>query len=276
MLKSFVAIICICFFATPVFADEILARKATITSVSESSVIEQAEAMMLKGDRIGALEHLRLARKSFSPGSKSYKNLKEKAEVVFKAFVSEKGQQLFQKAESLHYSGLASASDEYIAALKVEPEHPLVMLGIVRSELRNGKCSQASEYIKKLEQLYLPITDELLELSVRTELCLNNLDRAKALYDQITNKNQISSASLPAEILFKKLDWANLLIASQKMIANHPNFYESYFWLAQAKKNLAISFDVEQATYVEKCKKVDFNVRKSFVFYPELCKNIVR
>lgn len=252
---------------------EVVAKRATLIKI-DSAKLEQAEALLMQGDRLGALEVLKKVRSQNLANSGTAKEAKDKIESLYKVFVTEKGQQLFQKAESLHYSGVRNAIDDYKAALKAEPNHPLVLTGLVSAQLAYGLCSDAKQTIAQLEPFFSIDTDMNIELVARAELCLKDFEKAKLTIAQVTNKNSLSAQTVIASVLYSLQDWPELLAISNKMIQQYPGFQEAYFWSYSAKKGLGLLFESELASYVDRCKKVDFIQRKAYGFFPGLCGNV--
>lgn len=240
------------------------------------TAIEKAQALAVKKDRAGAAKVLNQAIENTTPPLRGRSRLIEAQIGIAKLFFTDKGQKLFEAAQSSMYDNPDIALNQYREAMNLEGENLLVVDNIARIQLAKLDCAGAGQTLQAARKLY-PYAPEPAVLELRALVCQKNFEtfREKVKSTPPLDKGQDAYVQfLVAQDLMQQKMWRKASDVLTKVSEEEPLFPETYYLLMRAGQEIGRDTEPWAQRYISLCKGITSRERKKFSLEPRLCVNI--
>lgn len=265
----FIGIYCAVSFA---FASKSLVATKTETY---KDIIDKSLALVSQGERSQALLLLKsIVKKEADKGSSS-KEITQALDEVATVFLTEKGQQNFETAQSLFWTDLTLAISKLQETAGLEPDHLLVQLMLARAYIANNDCRKAKAFVLKTKDINE--FDERVDLlNAQVLLCGGQFEDYLAERQKIDAKKSKYLSMwkiLEAEYEFKSnrfdraRDILNPLLSEKKI---NP---EIYYWMYKTSAEDKAEKNKFSQKYVASCKGMTARQKRELVEDPWLCRH---
>jgi tetratricopeptide (TPR) repeat protein len=240
-----------------------------------TTAIEQAQNLALQKKRQEALKVLNKAIENAAPPLRGRGKLVETQISIGKVFFTDKGQRLFESAQSSMYDNPDAALNQYKEALALEDNNILVLDNIARVQLGKQDCAAAATTLQAARALY-PYAPEPAILELRTLLCQKNFEafREKNRVLPALEKGQDSFVQyFVAQDLLQQKMWRKATEILTRVSEEEPKFPEPYYYLVKAGVELGRDTEPWAQKYLSLCKGMTLRERKRFSLEPQICTN---
>jgi hypothetical protein len=246
----------------------ILLGNLAAEAVTVSKPVISARQLILKKDRIGALQVLASALEKDIHKQNPRTELIREMDRLSKVFFTEDGQKNFELAESLLYLGKPGAAEKYEEALKLENMNAEVLMGLARARLSEGNCSAASHAVTELEKINPHLAEKKI-LKLKAEICLKrpllNVENDPAFKEALKTNYKL----LQAEVFFnqsklKEAEDALKEISDEKMP-------ETAYWNFKVREVRPHEALLYAEKYLDLCKAITPTQRREYKLEPLLC-----
>lgn len=246
---------------------------------ASANVVEGAQNLMASGKRTSAID---LLLKNLDRGKgKNNKDLIEALNEISHVFYSEKGQKLYELAESLSASASSAGTQRYLEAKKFEEGNVLVLLGLARAQIRDNNCDEAAQTLK-LAVRYNPYIPEAPPLRLRAFICGAKLEEtiAEPNFDKLGKGLKPFGLYVWGRVLLSRKQNIQAKNFLQQAISHDGNFPESYYWLWSANQNSKTdpqrhgTGNEYAQKYLTLCKGLSVEMRRQYKNEPLLCMNL--
>lgn len=240
----------ILFLATPIQAC------ASSSTSSARTAISSAENLMLKKDRIKALQILNetLSNSDLKLSSEDRKKIVKKVKQLSVLFITEKGQKLFEHAKSLYPQEPAAALRKTQEALIVEPAHEEIQSFYIQLLISNKDCTEAKNRADEALTLN-PLSDVIWSQKYISLVCLKDNEEAEAIYlkrDQAW-RNRLEVFAAKMESVAQSQKWEELKSFIERRVKQFPNFSEAFYWLDVSTEKLGLNNFSAAQKYLSLC-----------------------
>jgi hypothetical protein len=240
-----------------------------------TTAIESAQAQARKKNRQAAATILKNAIQETANSPKLKSRLQESLNNVGKVFFTDKGQRLFEAAQSSAYDNPDLALGQFREALKLEDDNILVLTNIARVQLAKQDCAGALLTLDRARQLNESASEPAV-LELRGLICQRNYEafREKQKLLPSLDKDQESFvAYLAAQDLMQQKLWRKAFDTLSKVSEEQSQFPETYFYLLKAAAELDRETDRWAEKYIELCTGLTTRTRRRYAYEPRLCAN---
>ncbi len=266
------------FFLVMTYLTLVFGAKAVVTTKTETykDIIDKSLALVSQGERAQALLLLKSIVKKESEKSSSGKEIATALDEVANLFLTEKGQQNFETAQSLFWTDLNLAIGKLQETASLEPDHLLVQLMLGRAHIANGDCRKAKSFAAKTKEINE--YDERVDLlNAQVLLCGGQFEEYQPAKQKIDSKKSKYPAMwkiLDVEYEFKsnRLDRArdilNPLLLDKKIDP------EAYYWLYKTSAEDKAEKSKYAQKYVSSCKSMTARQKRELIEDPWLCRHL--
>ncbi len=243
---------------------------------SSALVIEQAQKLALKKNRAEASDLLRHALEEESLSSKSRIKLTEALGQISKMFFTDKGQKIFEAAQSIMWDRPEIALTQFKEALDLEDQNIQILNNVSRLQLHKQDCDGALQTIQTARKLN-PFASDSAVLELRALACKSSYEsmREKARNMPSLDKWEESFVQfLLAGDWLQQKSTKRAYDAYLKLTEEQPQFPESYLMLSRAAVELGKDNEPFLQKYISLCKAVGPREKKKFALEPRLCANL--
>ena len=234
--------------------------------------ISKAQKQLLASQRTRAIETLVAAVKK-EQVSKNRQKIRQALNAISREFITEQGQKTYQVGLSLEKTNSSLAIQRYTEAQQQEDGNFQVAESLIRSHLVAKKCAEARAQTNQFLTLN-PYAIELLELSIRAQICLKDLEAVR-LAIRVFEKEDVPSWKTKwlkaLSLLVDTTSQAGARTLFEQVRYENPKFPEVYYQLWRIAKNMAEERDELARRYVTLCKGLLPQYRQEFGLEPELC-----
>lgn len=183
-------------------------------------------------------------------------------------FYEEETQKLYEQGLLIKKNDLALALVKIQEGIRREPDNLSLILENSRLRLMLGQCSNGSEELRKLRDLY--------EIDPQFKL-------AKAQLKVCQKEPIIFETKGPYLLYWKMLEAEQLLQAKQTRKAKDlflqvqsldPDFPESWWGLSRAEIDLKEKRSVAPERYLQLCRGINSRIQQKYAAYPFLCRRM--
>lgn len=135
--------------------------------------VKRSESLLLQKQRKLAVDLLHVFFQKEALSEKEKEILNKHLDYISSAFLTEKGQQLFEVGMSLIYQDMAQAEQKLKEAQAVEVGQIDIQTALVRIELRGSKCDAAVDGFKAIHLAHRQ-REEVVLLADQIDLCYEN------------------------------------------------------------------------------------------------------
>lgn len=151
--------------------------------------IKQAQSLIIKHKRKEAIELLINKINVIQKDEKGRNLLSTTLTQIVEIFLTDKAQNIYEKAQSLYLKDSPDSLSLYLEANKLEPDNLKILIGLTRNLIKSKQCKRALDQISKHE-IILPYFDSLKYLNLRIKECLNELLQLKEEDFKINDKSK--------------------------------------------------------------------------------------
>ncbi len=253
-----------------------LGAKKDKNSVSAKSTIETAQDLLIRGQRLKAIEFLTKAIEKEKPGSVSAKELQQTLRDISTVFTNEKAQQVFEQALTWKSSDLSQALNKINEALKIEEDNAEITSEAIRILIAQGECTKAEGLAQKALQMN-PKLEALILANVQVAVCNGKL-QGLAFPKQENSLSDLSLAPawlmIEVELKYKTSQFGRARDLIQQAKQQFPDFPEPFYWewrLGMAEK---LKNQDSANKYLQMCKTISQRKLRLFVSDPLLCRRL--
>lgn len=240
-----------------------------------AAAIEQAQAQALRKNRIAAAKILTQAAQEPGTSNKSKARLQEALNTLSKVFFTDKGQKLFEAAQSAMYENPDLALGQYREALKLEDDNVQILSNMARVQLAKQDCPGALTTLERARALNNGLAEPAV-LELRTLICQKNFEvfreKLKTLPTLEGEQGAMVSYFTAQDLMQQKL-WRKAYEALLKVSEEQALFPETYFYLIKVTTELNRESDAWAEKYSGLCKGLNGRTRRRFAYEPRLCAN---
>lgn len=249
---------------------------ATHAAEVSPSAIERAQKKALAHQRKEACAILVEAIEASKAQPKTKAKLLESLESIATAFFTDKGQKLFESAQSSMFETPDVAIKALREAMALEDKNLLVGLALARGALAKKDFSEAASTLALAKQIH-PYSPDVLVLSLR-------LLAAQGEVEPLREQFKTLPAMEKSQDIFVKQVMAQDLLDQQmtdrsfelfsKITELDPAYPEPYYFLAKTGQVLGKKTEDWSRKYVSLCKNVDARTRRKYANEPALCAHV--
>jgi len=238
------------------------------------NLIAKAQQLTLQKERLQAVRIL--ARAAAKEKGRAHAELLSTIDTLAEVFYTEKGQQIYELAESLKESAPPTAIEKLQEALQMEGQNTKVLKSLIRLNIQTQKCQQAEELTDRAYETN-PFDKELRLLKIQAGVCNKSVttEEAKALAEESKNrKMRIFFDKARAHIFLLNGQPEVALQIIKKIEKIDPRFPELYFVKMRAEESLEQSWFTTGTKYVELCRGLTKEHKRSYSLEPTLCSEL--
>lgn len=241
-----------------------------------SSAIDQAQGLAVKKNRKEACGILQRALVQPSLTVPAKQKLQDSLNQIGRVFFTDKGQKLFETAQSQAFENPDLAVTQYQQALQMEDDNVLILANLAKIQIAKKDCASAAALVERGRALN-PYSPELSTVELRTLACQKRFslikDKARSLpplnkWGDSFVQYLLAQNHLEEKSPRKAFDILN------KVSDEFPQFPESYYYLAKAGADLNKDTESWLERYVSLCKSVSVRERKKYSDEPLLCAHL--
>lgn len=244
---------------------------AAPTRETAQDLVIKAQNLALQKDRLQATRLLiRGVEKEAGEGRKKLlAALKEISEIFF----TEKGQQVFERGQTLRGAALPSAIEKLREAWALEVGNTVVGRALVRSLLQAGQCEEASELADKVLS-YNPYSEELSLSLSQALICNGKVPDGLIILKRLEQRKgplrlYVETLKAQAALFDGKLDVASEHLRKAEDLDSL--FPEIHYWRGQVLLKSKVDPRASLEKYVALCAKVEPKIRLKYEAEPRLC-----
>lgn len=240
-------------------------------------LISKAQNLMLQKDRSQAMALLEKALNQLSPKSSGYVEVKNNISLLSRVFISEKAQQMYELALSTQRQDSAQSLSKINEALKIEPDHLLLLLTQSKVYLSRLDCKGAADTMGRVPNSLFTDSDVILNLR-QIKICQLRKNESEVtippqVITDVNHEKEIwTLINIEEFVTSKQWDRAQEKInfaLSLKM--NHPDFY---YWQYKLAKPSDKNRSILAQKYILNCKNMSTKTIRSFSQDPFLCSKV--
>jgi len=247
------------------------------TKETAKDLIDKAQNLILQRDRLKASRVLQQGINTKDYSAENRKKLRRSLIKISTLFLSEKGQQAFQLADSMYFTEEPKVLIKYEEALQLEPQNILVIGALARAQLKENKCTMALQSLQRGDDIN-PFDSDLKYYQIRALYCLNRRTQARVIRSRAKGamgKYKIYLIQLDIENAMKENNKQRAYSFAKKALNMDKKYPETYYWLWRTRP-IEEELEVEDAQrYLELCKSLGPPLRRKYSFNPHLCQYTV-
>ncbi len=233
-----------------IFILMLLAFSGTIQENHED-IIKKAQTLALQRDREKSLQVLHFSIEKENKNKVALKKLIATMDQMGEMLFTEKGQQLFETAESLASADPKQAIEIYREALKIEVGNVLIESRIARLQILIGECDAASSQLES-SLIAHPWYEPNIFLLAQSKVC-KNVSLQLTASQLAAAEDPIIKTYVTLATHYTSKDYAKLMKESEAAIKKHPDFSEIYWFRYESQKALGQEAATDQEKYKEIC-----------------------
>lgn len=248
-------------------------------TVVKLSPIDRAQKLLLEQDRRGAAAIL-VQQIQNSKADEERMRLLSSLDRVARYFLTDKGQKLYEFAQSIHEKSPALAMGRLREIEGVEKQNILVLRAIALLEIGSQACASARQTVVEALGVH-PYASDLLLVEQQALICAGQQELAlmeqkkiqgtgvpftfaeQALWDVLAAQSHLH--------LEQRQQAREALIRAERSAKEYPEIYYWRWRLAQVEGQ---SGESEALTYVSLCKSKGSSIKRSFRLDVRLCENV--
>ena len=241
------------------------------------STIQQAQAKALSKERKAACAQLVLGLEAAKAQPKVKAKLVEALDTISTTFFTDKGQKLYESAQSVLFETPEIAIARLKEALVVEDQNLLINLALARAHLAKGENALAGEAILRARETN-PLSGDAAVMELRVLVAQKSFealrDKLKSIPQPISKTNEIFVKQFTAQDFWDQQmteQAYDLLLKNIELDGSYP---ETYYFLAKTGAELSKNTDEWTQKYVTLCKSIDAKTRRKYANEPKLCANV--
>jgi hypothetical protein len=250
------------------------ATPAVSTQVnSATAVIEQAQGLALAKNRREALRILDEALQSPNLTAKNKLRILDAIRNISTLFFTDKGQRLYEAAQTAMFENPDMALTRYREALVMEDSNLLILTGIIHSQLAKLDCNGALQTVHTARMLAPHLTEPAL-FELRALICLGNYESFREKLKSLPTPDKTQDyfiQFLTAQDYMQQKLWKRAGDLLVHVIEDQAKFPEAYYWLYKARAEMDDSDPAFAQKYLSLCKNLTIRDRKKFRLEPRLC-----
>ncbi len=238
-----------------------------------ADAIEQSQKFMLEKNRQKALQVLNQSLEGLPQKSRSRARLLESVQQLSSTFFTDKGQRLFEAAQSSVFENPEVGMARYREALALEDNNLLVLMALAHAQLAKQDCSGALQTLGLARQLTAHLQEPQL-LEMQAYICAGNYEMFRERFKQLSvvDKNlEYFAQYLSALDLIQQKMWQRAHGLLIRVTELRPDFPEAYSALHKVQRELGERENVFGENYLKLCKAVTVRERKLYSLEPRLC-----
>jgi tetratricopeptide (TPR) repeat protein len=263
----------ICLFVGALGGRTWAASSPAVSGASAASAIERAQTLTLEKNRHEAVHVLDEALQATTPGSKNRIRLLEVLNNVAKTFFTDKGQQLYESAQTEMFENPDIALTRYRQALAIEDGNVLVLNGIAHSQLAKTDCAGALQTAETARAQSSYLSEPAL-LELRGLICLGKYeefrDKLKALPTMEKSQDYFVQFLTAQDFIQQKM-WKRAGELLLRVTEAQPRFPEAYYLLHKMHAEMDDQESTFAQKYISLCKAMTVRDRKRYALEPRLC-----
>lgn len=238
--------------------------------------IEQAQALALKKNRKEASATLQRALAVAPAASAGRSKLQETLAQMSKIFFTDKGQKLFENAQSLMFDNPDLALTQFKDSLALEDDNILILVNMAKIYLSKKDCDTAASFAERARTIN-PWSPDMTTVELRT---LNCQKRFTVLRDKVKSLPPLDKWSdafvqyLVAQNWLEEKAPKKAFDILSKVSEDFPQFPEVYYFLVRAGTELNKDTEPWLQKYSSLCKGITSRERKKFSEEPQLCAHL--
>jgi len=233
------------------------------------NAISDARDLFLKKERRSAVTLLQMAAKK-EKSLKLAEEFNKEALRLAQLFYKNEGQQAYEMAESLRFSGQPFLS-KYEESLSLEGEHYGILLGLSVGHLAAQNCRKALEMADRAAQFF-PARTEVIYLRAQAQECLELISDVEASLALLVGNELLPERKvLAARLAIKKANTVEATSHLEQALTADPNFPPAYYWLWRLKSKEDSGAREEAEKYILICKAISPDMRRKYLYEANLC-----
>lgn len=245
--------------------------------VTLENPVEQAQSKALAKERKNACAILNSGLEAAKTQPKVKQKLLEALETISTTFFTDKGQKLYESAQSVLFETPEVAIVRLKEALLLEDQNLLLNMALARAYLVKGDSSLAKEAIDRARALN-PSSGEAAVLELRILVAQKSYEllreKLKALPPQNNKNQEIYVRQVTAQDFWEQQMTEQAYDILLKNTEGDSDYPETYYFLSKMGAELSKGGEEWAKKYVLLCKGVDAKIRRKYANEPKLCANV--
>jgi tetratricopeptide (TPR) repeat protein len=240
------------------------------------SSIEAAQTKALAHQRKEASAILIAAIEDAKAQPKLKAKLTESLEAIATTFFTDKGQKLFESAQSSMFDAQDVAIKALKEALVLEDNNLLVCLALVRANIAKKEYSAAKANLE-MAKLIQPYSPDVVVLSLRLMASQGEVEPLREqlkTFPPLDKTQDIFVKQLLAQDLLDQQMTDKSFELFTKITEMDAAYPEPYYFMAKAGQVLGKETEDWSRKYVSLCKNVDARTRRKYANEPMLCSHV--